>query len=197
LICMSSTRRFTKFPEETARRVIEGESTIEASALNYTILRPAMIYGYARDNNLEKLANWLRKRRFMPLIRGGKNLVQPIFVDDLVDALVRALNRPSETSRKTLTVAGPEPITWKEMVDTLARALHRRMIWIPIPYSFLYLAAAIAERLPGRPLATRDQVRRLLEDKTFDTQEAVDALGDWQPRKFDEGIQAKTRFDSA
>ncbi len=184
LICLSSTRRFTKFPEQTAKMVIEGEASVEASGLNWTILRSSMIYGGGRDNNVEKLSRWLRGCRFMPLVRGGKNLVQPIFVDDLAEALVRALARPTETSRTALTVAGPEPITWKRMVQNVGEKIGRPPIWIPVPYGLLFSAAALAEFLPGRPPATRDQIRRLLEDKTFDIAESVSVLGDWHPRKF-------------
>lgn len=191
LIAVSSTRRFTRFPDETARRVVEGESAIAASPLDFAILRPSMIYGGARDNNLEKIAAWLRRRRVFPLVRGGSNLVQPIFVDDLVEALACALARPGETARRSFTVAGPAPLTWKEMIATLASGLGVAPIWIPIPYALAFAGAAALEAKPGRPLATRDQVRRLLEDKTFDIGEAREALGGWWPRSFEEGIRLK------
>ncbi|MBI3736129.1 NAD(P)H-binding protein, partial [Candidatus Sumerlaeota bacterium] len=191
LICMSSTRRFTQFPEATARLVIEGEAAVEASALQYTILRPSMIYGGARDNNVEKLVGWLRRRRVIPLIRGGRNLVQPIFVDDLVEAIARAIVRPNETARRTLTLAGPEPITQRRMIEIVAEAMNVKPLWIPVPFWWAFGAAALLELKPGRPLATRDQVRRLLEDKAFDISEARDALGGWTSRSFEEGIRLK------
>ena len=94
VIALSSTRRFTKFPEQTARWVMEGEAALTDSPLDYTILRSAMIFGADRDHNLEKLVRWLRRWPCLPLLAGGQNLVQPIYTWDLVDAIVCALQNP-------------------------------------------------------------------------------------------------------
>ena len=191
VISLSSTRRFTQFPETTARRVIEGETALQASALDYTILRSAMIYGGDRDNNLEKLVRWLKRRRWMPLLAGGRNLVQPIFTWDLVDAIVRALDRPEATRRRALTLAGPQPMTQRAMVEVLARAMGRPLVWIPVPHALALAGAGLLEHVMRRPLVTRDQIRRTLEDKTFDIREAQERLGGWQPRPLEDGLKLK------
>lgn len=191
VISLSSTRRFTQFPEATARRVIEGEAALEASPLNYTILRSAMIFGGDRDNNLEKLVRWLRRRPFLPLLAGGRNLVQPIYTWDLVEAIVRALDRPEATARRALTLAGPEPMTQRVMIEKIARAMGRPLFWVPVPYALMFAGAGLIEKLMRRPPVTRDQIRRMLEDKTFDISEAQAALGGWQPRPFEEALALK------
>ena len=191
-ISFSSTRRFTRFPEETARLVIAGEAALDASDLDYTILRPAMIFGGERDNNLEKLVRWLRRRRWMPLLAGGRNLVQPIYTWDLVDALARALERPEATRRRALTLAGPRPMTQRAMIETLARLMGRPLVWMPVPYAAAWAGAGVVEIfMRRRPFVTRDQVRRMLEDKAFDIGEAQEALGGWQPREFEAAIKEK------
>ena len=96
VIALSSTRRFTRFPEQTARWVIDGEARLEASTLDYTILRASMIFGGDRDNNLEKVVRWLQRRRWVPVVAGGHHQGQPNFVGDLVAAIVRALERPKQ-----------------------------------------------------------------------------------------------------
>ena len=191
LVATSSTRRFTRFPEETAARVIAGEAALESTDLDYTIIRPSMIFGGDRDNNLERVARWLRRTRFMPLLAGGSNLVQPIFVLDLVEAIVRALQSPAAI-RRALTVAGPQPLTQRAMLETLGHALGRPPIWIPVPYAALHAAAALLAFLPKPPL-TPPQVRRMLEDKTFDIREAQQALNNWTPRPFEEAIALKVK----
>lgn len=191
VIALSSTRRFTRYPDPTAERVIRGEAAFEQSGLDYTILRPTMIFGGDRDNNLERVAAWLRRWRFLPCVAGGRQLVQPIFVGDLVEAVVRALDRTDTTRRRALTVAGPEPMTWRSMMEALGRAMDRPVIWVPVPYVLAFSAAAILERVMKRPPATRATVRRLLEDKAFDIGEASEALGGWTPRPFDEALALK------
>ncbi len=189
LVSLSSTRRFTKFPEETARLVIAGEAALEASGLDFTILRPSMIFGGPRDNNLEKVVRWLGRHRWMPLVAGGRNLVQPIFVLDLVEAIVAALTRPGSIGR-ALTLAGPEALTQRELIEQIARAMGRPLHWVPVPMAAALTAGWLLEQLQHRPLATRDQFRRMLEDKTFDISEAKTVLA-WTPRPFQEAIQLK------
>jgi uncharacterized protein YbjT (DUF2867 family) len=192
VIALSSTRRLTKFPEESAWRVRRGEAALESSDLDYTILRSSMIFGGDRDNNMERLVRWLRRHRWAPLLAGGRNLVQPIFVWDLVDALVRALQRPQTTARRILTVAGPQALTQRALFEAVARAMGRRFVWLPVPHGAAVSAAALIERLPvRRPWITRAQIRRTLEDKAFEIGEARAALGGWQPRPFDEAIRLK------
>ncbi|MEN6625493.1 MAG: NAD(P)H-binding protein [Candidatus Sumerlaeia bacterium] len=191
VISMSSTRRFTKFPERTARLVMTGEAAFEASDLDYTVIRSSMIFGGDRDNNLEKIVRMLRRWRVMPLVGGGHNLVQPIYVGDLVDALIAALAHPESTSRRMLTVAGPTPMTWRTMVEVLSEAMCRPVIWVRVPFAPTMAAAFVIEKFMKKPFVTRDQIRRLFEDKTFDITEARSALGGWSPRPFAEAIRFK------
>ena len=191
LICLSSTRRFTRFPDSGSRRVVAGEKIVEGSGLDFTILRPTMIYGPPRDNNVERIVDWLGRRRWMPLIRGGKNLVQPIFVDDVADAIVQCVAHPRETRALSFTLAGPESLTWREFVETIAQETGHPVSWIPVPYAVARAGAGLAELISARPFVTRDQVRRLLEDKAFGIEEASRALGAWQPRALRDGLRLK------
>lgn len=191
VIALSSTRRFTRFPDASADRVRLGEATLETSDLDYTILRASMIFGGRDDRNLEQLVQWLRCRSWMPRIAGGRNLVQPIYVWDLVGAIESVLAHPEATRRRVFTVAGPEPMTHREMVETIARAMGRRVHWVPLPWRVAWLSAAFAQAVLPRPPATTAQVRRLLEDKTFNIEPARRALGGWTPRPFPEAIAEK------
>lgn len=191
VISMSSTRRFTKFPERTARLVIAGEAAFEASDLDYTVIRSSMIFGGDRDNNLEKMVRWLRRWRVMPLVGRGQNLVQPIYVGDLVDALAAALTHPETTTRRMLTVAGPTPMTWRTMVEVLSDAMCRSVIWVPVPFAPTMAVVWVIDKVMKKPLVTPDQIRRMFEDKTFDITEARTALGGWSPRPFAEAIRFK------
>lgn len=190
-IALSSTRRFTRFPDPTARRVIEGETAFEHSGLDYTILRPTMIFGGERDNNLQRVAGWLRRWRFMPRVSGGRFLVQPIYVWDLVAAVAAALDRPDQTRCRALTLAGPEPMAWRAMIGEFSAAMGRPVIWVPVPYWAAMAGAAIVAGLMKRPPVTRATVRRLLEDKAFPVDEAREALGGWSPRPFGEALAEK------
>ena len=118
-------------------------------------------------------------------------MVQPIFVWDLVDGVARVLERPRQTAGRALTIAGPRAMPMREMVEIIAARMGRRIRWFPAPYWCALTAAGMMERMMRKPSATRDQVRRLLEDKVFSIEEASKALGGWAPRPFEEGIRLK------
>lgn len=188
-IFMSSTRRFTKFPEQTARWVIAGEDAVRNSGLDWTIIRPTMIYGSHHDNNLVHLVGALQRFPVHPLIGGGRMLWQPVFTWDVVQALVAALDRP-EAIGKEYTLAGPEPISYADMVRTILRLMDRHVLLVPVPLGLAKVAVKLYERLSSRPRLRLDQIQRLEEDKTFDISLARKEL-DFNPTSFEEGIRRK------
>jgi uncharacterized protein YbjT (DUF2867 family) len=188
-IFMSSTRRFTSFPEETARQVIDGEEVVRTSGLDYTIIRASMIYGGKQDNNLEHLIASLRRWPVHPLVGGGSMKWQPVFTWDVVQALLAALDRPV-TIGKEYTIAGPEPITYKQMVQTMLREAKLSRFLLPVPLGAARTAVKIYASRTSAPRIRPDQIERLQEDKTFDISEARRDL-DFNPISFEEGIRRK------
>jgi len=193
-IFMSSTRRFTRFPEETARAVISGEEAVMQSGLRWTIIRASMIYGGKRDNNITHLVRWLETFPIHPLPNGGKMLWQPVFTWDVVAAIEAALERDVSIG-KAYTIAGPEPISYKEMVETILRLLGKRRLLIPVPVSWLRLVALLLAKVMSHPPVRVDQIDRLLEDKVFDISDARRDLG-FDPIPFEEGIRRKLRGEA-
>jgi len=187
VVFLSSTRRFTTFDCASARQVRQGEAAIEASALDWTILRPSMIYGSRRDNNISKLIDYLRRHRVFPLAGGGNNRVQPVFTLDVVQALLAALKRPASV-RSAYTLAGPAPMTYREMIETIARELERPVTFVRVALWPTLLAVRCYEKLVRRPRVTSEQIERLAEDKAFDISPAQRDLG-FSPTSFAEGVR--------
>jgi nucleoside-diphosphate-sugar epimerase len=188
-IFMSSTRRFTQFPEQTARWVIDGESALESSRLDWTIIRPSMIYGGMRDNNMTHLVEVLRRFRIHPMVGGGRMLMQPVFVWDVVQALLAALDNP-QTARHAYTIAGPEPVAYREIVKAILRLMRKRTLLLPIPISCAKAVARLYGAVSSKPRIRLDQIQRLEEDKVFDITDARRDLG-FNPIPFEEGIRRK------
>ena len=190
---MSSTRRFTRFPEETARQVIAGEDAVRASGLDWTIIRPSMIYGSDADNNLVHLQRALERWPLHPLPAGGRMLWQPVFTWHVVAALVAALDRPVAVGRD-YTIAGPEPVAYRDMVRTMLRHMGRRRLLVPVLLWFLRGMSSLLGAVMRRPPLTGDQIDRLHEDKVFDISDARRDLG-FDPVSFDAGIARKIAGD--
>ena len=84
--------------------------------------------------------------------------------------------------------AAAEPLTHREVLETIARALNRRPLFLPFPLWLARLAA------PLGGAAFRDRIRRLGEDRASDISQAR-VLLDFQPRSFEEGLRAMLTND--
>jgi uncharacterized protein YbjT (DUF2867 family) len=180
---VSTTAIFTSLPTASRAPRLEAETAVKSSTLDWTILRPTMIYGTARDRNISRLLRFLARWPVFPTC--GDALWQPIYVEDLADAVVAALDR-STTSHRVYNLAGKHPLRFGDLVRTAARALSRRVMLLPVPVPAAVLAARVTR------VVTPEQIRRLAEDKAFDYAEATRDF-DFHPRSFAEGVHLEAR----
>jgi len=175
---ISTTAVFTTLPSASRTPRLEAEAAVERSSMDWTILRPTMIYGTARDRNISRLLRFLKRIPVFPLC--GNALWQPIYVEDLADAVVAALDS-SDTVKKVYNVAGAQPLRFADLVRTAARAVERNVTLIRVPLAAAVLAAGLTR------VVTPEQIRRLAEDKAFSYADAArDFL--FAPRSFAEGV---------
>jgi nucleoside-diphosphate-sugar epimerase len=164
------------------------EEKIRRSGIVYTLLRPSMIYGSARDKNMNRLIRFLARSPVFPLFGHGRAMMQPVYVEDLSQGIVAALGE-TRTENQEYNLAGPEGIPYARIVETILSHLGRNVLRIPIDTRLAAGIARYAQHLPGFPV-TEEQVLRLLEDKVFDISRATRDL-DYRPRSFDAGIGAE------
>jgi uncharacterized protein YbjT (DUF2867 family) len=163
---LGSTRKFTRWPDAHGRGVLAGEAAFLASGRPGVMLHPTMIYGAAGEDNVRRLAALLRRLPLVPLPQGGRALVQPVYQNDVTEAILACL-RTDWPGPQTRIIAGPHPCTYADFVRAVATAAGLRPPRIiPVPLRLL-LAAAPLTRLPGLPTVGGDEIRRLAEDKAF------------------------------
>lgn len=188
-ILVSTTGIFTTLRPESKAVRLDAEEAIRASTLDWTIVRPTMIYGRPGDRNLERLIGLIRRSPAVPLPAGGRRLQQPVHVDDLATAIVRCLDHLRAIGR-SYDLAGPEPLTLRELIGTTAKEMGRRIVLIPVPLRPAVVAARLYERVSRRPRLKAEQLERLGEDKAFDITAAREDLG-YMPRSFADGIRSE------
>jgi uncharacterized protein YbjT (DUF2867 family) len=185
LVMVSSTsahsaHEFRFGPKLRMERVVRG------SGLEYTIVRPSMIYGSELDKNMHRLLRFLDRSPVFPVFGSGENLWQPVYYEDCARGLYEALVRPIAIGQ-SYDLPGPEPATYLELVKTAAAALGRKPRIVRLPLEPVRLALTAAERL-RLPLPIKsEQVLRLREDKAYPYDKAKNELG-YAPRSFREGI---------
>jgi uncharacterized protein YbjT (DUF2867 family) len=103
----------------------------------------------------------LRTFPVFPMFGGGKTALQPVYVDDVAEAIVRAIDLPAPVGLCEL--AGPQSFTYESLLHTIARHLGVRPVLIPVPFGMWRALAFAAEVLP-RPPITRNQVELMMVD---------------------------------
>lgn len=142
-------------PSNYLRSKSAGEAVLRASPLALTLLRPSVMFG-AEDRFMNLFASLQRFAPVVPLA-GADARFQPVWVDDVAEAIVRCLARAG-TIGQTFECAGPEVFTLAELVRLAGRwSGHERPV-LPLPGGLGRLQAAVMEWLPGEPLMSRDNL---------------------------------------
>jgi len=187
VVFVSSTNMFTKLPAPTKPFREAAEVAIKSSDLNYVIIRPTMIYGGPDDINVSRLMKLIKRWPLFPLFNAGKALQQPIFVEDLAQALADLI-MSEQTDRKIYNVSGPMPMPFREMVEKIGNSIGKSPKLVTLPVRPVYAIARLLEILKVPIPFRSEQFLRLLEDKNFD-HDAAFADFDFKPRSFEEGLR--------
>ncbi len=190
-VFISTTAIFTQLNARSKAVRLAAEESIQKSGLDFTILRPTMIYGSKRDRNIFHLIQWLRTFPMFPIFGNGEYLQQPIFVDDVAQAIVSCLKN-DRTIGKSYNIAGQSALSYNQVIDVIAAQMNRRIWKIHFSSEPVVSALKILERLHIPFPIKAEQVLRLNENKNFDYAEAQNDF-DFAPRSFAEGIQLELK----
>ena len=186
IIAIGSTRIYTRFPDDKCSRLSEMVHTLRMGNTPATLLHPTMIYGAPGLQNVERVAAFARRSPWIPLPEQGRALIQPVHVDDVVAAITACLNNP-DTDGDTVILAGQAALPYREFVELCIEKSGQRCRVVSMPYLLMSIAAWLTPLLPGMPNVTQDEIRRLLEDKQFDTTDMKALLGR-EPIKLEDGL---------
>ncbi len=194
LVLMGSTRKFTRWPDAHGLGVLHGERALLGSGRPGVMLHPTMIYGAEGEDNVQRLARWLRRLPVVPLPGGGRSLVQPIHQSDVTRAILAALGL-AEAAPFSLVIAGPTALPYADFVRAVAHAARLSPPRIlKLPAGALIAAAALTRFAPGLPRIRVSEVRRLTEDKAFDIAPMRQTLG-IDPIPLQEGLGRTMGFE--
>jgi nucleoside-diphosphate-sugar epimerase len=185
-IFISTTAIFTQINAQSKRARLAAEQAIQVSGLQFTILRPTMIYGGPSDRNMWRLIRFMRYSPVVPIIGDGNSLQQPIYVDDVARAILGCLSQ-DQTIGKCYNIAGKHPLRYNEVIDIIARTMNKRIWKLHLPSRPIVSLLRLLERLHIHSPIKAEQILRLKEDKSFDYEEAQIDFG-FRSLSFEEGI---------
>lgn len=144
-----------------------------ALPLTATVVQPSLIF--APQGASARLFLTLASLPLVPLVGDGSQRVQPIHIDDCVEALLKLLEAPNPPPR--LALVGPVPLTLREFLTRLRQGLGLRpALFLPIPI-FLLRTLAYGARLFPRALLTPETLNMLLRGNVADAEPTRAQLG--------------------
>jgi NADH dehydrogenase len=157
------------------------QELIRAGGLDDTILKPGVIYGPG-DDMVTHLVKMIRFAPVFPVVGRGDSLLQPVHVGDVAAAVVGALANDRSIG-KSYDVVGPERLSLRAVVETVARGLGLRLRVVGTPIWFQQAAVGLMNAPCRHPLSTPAQLQMLIDGLYGDPAPARAELG-VEPRPF-------------
>jgi uncharacterized protein YbjT (DUF2867 family) len=167
LVQISSIGADAGADSDYARTKAEGEAAVLAAFPNAVILRPSVIFG-TEDGFFNRFAAMSRMGPILPVV-GANTKFQPVFVDDVAQAAVKAALGDAQPGIYEL--GGPEVDTFRGLMGRMLSVIQRRRAVINIPFFLARIVAfafdmveAVTLGLIQNKMITRDQVKSLRHD---------------------------------
>lgn len=186
LIVVGSAAMFTQLDAPTREIRIEKEQIIQNSSLNYTILRPNMVYGHKNDMNIYNFLKFLRKYRIL-FVPGSADVLQnPSHIEDFTQGLLNSILNP-KSYNKSYNLVGGSPVSLRQMSTFLMQG--KKVLIVEFPLSLGLIGLKFLRMLKivnWHP----EKLQRLNEVKVLEsTKEAFEDLN-YSPRTFQDGIKS-------
>jgi uncharacterized protein YbjT (DUF2867 family) len=147
-----------------AKSKAAGEVGLSKAYASSVILRPSIVFG-PRDNFFNRFASLAMTAPALPLPGGGKMRMQPVYVENVVSAIMASLGfgdgkLAKSPKGKIYELGGPDIFSFRQLMQMTLMHIQRRRVLVPVPFFALSSGASILGLLPNPPI-TVDQVRLL------------------------------------
>jgi NADH dehydrogenase len=161
LVHVSGIGADTASPSRYVRKRGEGELAVRATFEDALLIRPAVMFG-PDDAFLTVVLKLLRQLPIYPMFSGGLTRLQPVYVEDVAEAVAQLIRRP-EMPSTIFELGGPRVYSYAEFLRAVARQAGLAPLLVPIPFAFWHALAWVSEMLPHPPLM-RNQVELMQID---------------------------------
>lgn len=195
VICVHTTGIYSKFriaSEEYIEIEKEIKEILSESNINFTILRPTMIYGDICDRNMSKFIKMVDHIRLFPVINKGENLIQPVNARDLGKAYYDILMMPSDKAKFEYVLSGDKPIKMVDALKLISKNLNKKTVFISFPIEFGVSLAIILNLITFGKINFIERVKRMSEDRSFSHEIAFEDFS-YSPELFEIGIEREVK----
>lgn len=161
LIHVSALGASPDAPSQYLRSKAAGEAVVRESGLDWTLLRPSLVFGEGR-NILSLFADLQRSLPCLPLA-GADSRYQPVYANDVARTVLRALESPDAVGA-TYPLCGPRVYTLAQIARRVGQTTGHARCIIGVPGLLAWFQALAMECMPGPTLMSRDNLRSMKVD---------------------------------
>lgn len=158
-----------------------------------TILRPTMIYGSINDRNMIKFVRMVDQLHPMPVVNGGKYLLQPVHAEDLGVAYAQVMENLAVTEQKDYILSGRDSAFLIDVFRMIAEELGCSRKFVSVPFWLAYGGAWGVYLLSLGKVDFREKVQRLCEDRSFPHESATKDFH-YSPMPLREGLHQEVQL---
>jgi uncharacterized protein YbjT (DUF2867 family) len=170
---------------------LEVEEILLDALPDSTAFRASIVVG-ARSSSFRLLVRLVERLRVLPFPAWRDNRTAPIFERDAIEYLARA-PQVAEAAGRSLDIAGPDKLTYGEMIERIAEAMGLGRTPVPVRLSQTPTASAVVAAIVGQPI---ELVRPLMESLEYDLlprdDDAAEMFG-VRPHRFDRAVDHALR----
>jgi NADH dehydrogenase len=171
------------------RSKLAGEEVARTFTGRWVVVRPGNVYGPG-DEVVSLLLRMVRTLPAIPVIAGGDQEFQPVWADDVGEALAVAAER-ADLAGRTLDVAGPDRTCMHDLLDRFGALTDRKPVRLPLPGPIAALGVKLLDAV-GVPLPINEgQLTMLSEGNVIERPEgnALQAVLGVAPTPLDQGLR--------
>ncbi|MDP4012989.1 MAG: NAD-dependent epimerase/dehydratase family protein [Candidatus Nanoarchaeia archaeon] len=171
---------------EYGKTKLEADKLVISSGLNYTILKPTMVYGKDGGRGFTRILDHIKKYPIVPVVGHGKTLMQPVYVEDVVEAIIKVIENPISI-KKSYNIAGPKAITMNELFDSISKTLGKKKPKLHIPLKVIYFLTNLMHPFNKKKRMSKEGIKTFYKDANLDIQETINDLK-YNPLHLEEGL---------
>jgi len=149
------------------------EQAVRDSRLHSTVFAPSIVY--APGDPWLTLLERLALLPVMPVSGRGRAAYEPIWAEDVADCVIASLRAPNGKPHERFELAGPQRLTYNDIVRTVLRSMNRNRPLLHVPTAILSRTLRLLEAVWGpRAFATWDEAE-LMEVPMISARGTADA----------------------
>ncbi|MEX1141418.1 MAG: NAD(P)H-binding protein [Thermoleophilaceae bacterium] len=135
---------------------------VESADLETTVFSPSIVY--TPGDPWLRILDRLSRLPVMPISGSGRARYQPIWADDVADCLMATLTADSDGRRRRFDLAGPETLSYEQIVGVALRAFGRPRPLVHVPLPIVRTGLNGLERIVGPPVFATWEEAELMEE---------------------------------